>query len=83
MSDLKPLKLVALASKAEESLIPPLELVVIFIETLRYICELEPQLLPEKPFKRLPCPPRDPEDLDEGIGSKGIDFLGRYEHRPS
>jgi hypothetical protein len=80
MNDLTPLKLVALASKAGEPLIPPLEQVVIFIDTLGYICELEPQLLPEKPFKRLPCPSRDPDDLDEGVESQGVDFLGRYEN---
>jgi hypothetical protein len=83
MSDLKPLKLVALASKADESLIPPLEQVVIFTKTLGYICELKLRHLPEKPFKRLPCPTLDPENLDERIKSKGIDFLGRYEFKGS
>jgi hypothetical protein len=79
MSDLNPLKLVALSSKADESLIPPLQQVVIFTRMLAYICELELQHLPEKPFKRIPCAPSDREDLDEGVGSKGIDFLGLYE----
>jgi hypothetical protein len=79
MSDLNPLKLVALASKADEPLIPPLEQVVIFTKMLAYICELKLQHIPEKPFKRFPCPSPD-QDLDRGIEENGIDFLGRYEH---
>lgn len=80
MSILSPLNLVALAWQSDEPLIPPLEQVVIFTKMLGCICELKPQQLPEKPFKRLPCPSPDPEDLDECVESKGIDFLGLYEH---
>src|ERR1700730_11647909 len=83
MSDLKPFKLIALASRADESLIPPLEQGVIFSRMFGYICELELQLLPEEPFEQLPCASPDLEDVDDGILSKGIDFLGRYEHGAS
>jgi hypothetical protein len=80
MSDLKPLKLVALSSKADEPLIPPLQQVDIFINSLGYICELKPQRLPKESFDPRPCPSPDLEDIDEGIGTKGIDFLGRYQY---
>jgi hypothetical protein len=80
MNDLHALKLVALASKADEPLVPPLEQVVIFSSMLGYICELKLQHLPEEPFKRLPCPSPD-QDLDTGIEKNGIDFLGHYEHQ--
>jgi hypothetical protein len=83
MSDPESLKLVAFASKADEPLIPPLEQVVILSRMLGYICELKLQHLPEKPFKRLPCPSPDPDDLDEGVESQGFDFLGRYENGPN
>jgi hypothetical protein len=81
MSD--PLNLVALASKIDEPLFPPLEQVVIFVKILGYICDLKPQRLPERRFQRLPCPSSDTEDVDEGIWSQGIDFLGRYEYEPN
>jgi hypothetical protein len=74
------LNLVALVSKSDEPLIPPLEQVLIFTKMLGHICELEPQQLPKESFDPQPCPRTDPEDLDEGIESKGIDFLGRYEY---
>jgi hypothetical protein len=80
MSDFNPLKLVALASKNNEPLIPPLEQVTIFTRMLGYICELELQHLPEKSFTRLPCPSHDLEDVDEGVESEGVDFLGQYEY---
>lgn len=83
MSDLHPLKLVALASESDEPLIPPLEQVVIFSRILGHICELQPERLPKEPFKTQPCPSPDLKDLDEGIASKGLDFLGRYEYGPS
>jgi hypothetical protein len=79
MSNFPPLQLVALASKADESLVPPPEQVTIFTGMLGYICKLKPQSLPERPFKRLPCPSSVLGDLNEGLASKGIDFLGLYE----
>jgi hypothetical protein len=78
MSDPLPLTLVAFTSKIDVPLVPPLEQVLIFITNLGYICALEPQRLPKEPFKRRPCQP-DSEDLDDGVKSKGIDFLGLYE----
>lgn len=83
MSDLYPLNLVALVSNIDKPLIPPVQQVLIFIKILGSICGLKPQRLPEKPFKRLPCPSPDPEDLDEGVETQGIDFLGRYEYEPN
>lgn len=80
MSDPLPLNLVALASKIDEPWVPPLEQAVIFTKILGCICALEPQQLAKKPFEHHPCPFPDPEDLDEGVASKGIDFLGLYEH---
>jgi hypothetical protein len=83
MSDFHPLNLVAFASEPDEPLIPPLEQVVIFTKMLGYICELEPQRLPKKPFDFQPCPFPDPENSDEGVGIKGIDFFGLYEYQPN
>jgi hypothetical protein len=79
MNDFHPLNLVAFASEPAEPLIPPLEQVVIFATMLGYICKLKPQRLPGKPFGFQPCPFPDPENLDEGFGIKGIDFLGEYQ----
>jgi hypothetical protein len=80
MSDLKRLKLVACASEADEPLIPPLQQVDIFINSLGYISALEPQRQPKEPFERQPCPISMEENLDGGIEADGIDFLGRYEY---
>jgi hypothetical protein len=72
--------LVALASKIDQPLIPPLKQVVIFSRMLGHICELEAQRLPKEPFERLPCRISNDEELDKGIEENGIDFLGCYEH---
>jgi hypothetical protein len=79
MSDPLPLTLVAFTSKIDEPWVPPLQQVVIFTKILGYICDLEPQRLPKESFDPRPCPTPDSEDLDEGVKSKGIDFLGLYE----
>jgi hypothetical protein len=83
MSDLQPLKLVALSSEPDESLIPPLEQVVIYCKILSHICKVELQQLPKESFSVQSCPAPDHKDLDEGIARKGFDFLGRYMHGPS
>ena len=54
MSDPLSLNLVALATKIDEPLIPPLEQVVIFTKILGHICDFEPPRLPEKCFERRP-----------------------------
>jgi hypothetical protein len=83
MCDLRPFKLMALDADPNDPLIPPLEQVVIFCRILGHICKLEPERLPKEPFKAQPCPSPDLKDLDEGIASKGIDFLGRYKYESS
>jgi hypothetical protein len=36
-------------------------------------------LTDRQPFERQPCPILKEEDLDEGIETSGIDFLGQYD----
>jgi hypothetical protein len=70
------LQLSALATKFDWPWIPRSEQVRILIHGLARICDLqEPPNPPKKEFARRPCPPRDVENLDEEIPSKGIDVF--------
>jgi len=80
MSDQHRLKLLASVSKSDEPLIPPLQQVEIFVNSLGYICEQKPQLLPKEPFELQPCPISMGEDLEGSIEAGGIDFLEQYEY---
>jgi hypothetical protein len=79
MSAPHPLKLVALAPKSDESLIPPQQQVVIFITNLGYICDLKPERLPTEHFEISLCSSDNVEDTDGEIGTEGIDALGQYD----
>jgi hypothetical protein len=76
MSDPLPLKLEALTWESDRSWIPPLEQVIIFTKTLGYICDREPQQLPDRPFSWSTCPALEPEEVDEWITPEGNDILG-------
>jgi hypothetical protein len=71
MSDLNLLKLVTLSSRADVPLIPPLQQVVIFINNLGYICELEPQWVPNEPFEISFCSSDNSETQMEALGLRG------------
>jgi hypothetical protein len=78
MSDPCPLELEAFTWESDRSWVPPLDQVKIFTKILGYICDREPQRLPEKPFCTRPCVASEPEEVGKWVLPEGIDSLGQY-----